>query len=286
MHILLGLINAIVIIFLDYLIMAFTDFSVRGLGILYVLPVGAILEGALCSYLLFKFIKKLNIKIAKKHYIIAALLALFTFWGSQYAYYASTYIKGDNVNNKFQGEHISNYMYNDTEVFTFGNYLKYNLENQTITSKVNRNPHSLGKGYNIFRFGISMLGFIIGGLGLGLGMMKGLIYCDRCKKYMGEKELFRSQDFSVDEEMNLFQEVLKDTKDKVQEFLAKKGPLKSNSAPYVQASIIYCSACYDGYLQFKRMVPKKDSKGKITWEEDALCSKKVHITAEMTEMIL
>lgn len=286
MYILFGILNSIIIIFLDYLLMAYVGISISSFGLLFIIPIGGLAEGALCSYLMFKTIKRRHVKVTKKHYIIAALLALVTFWGINYTDYASSYLKGDVLNNKFQGEHIRHYMYNATETFTFGNYLKYKFETQEVRLRRMSNSVSFGKGYNMFRFGITMLGFVLGSVGLGLSLMKGLVYCDKCSKYMQEKELYNFQLSHLEEETRLLLEVLKDTKEKVQAFLTNERPLPSYAESYIQVCLTYCPDCNDGLLVYKHLVPKKDSKGNLKWEEDEAATKKVQISYDMTEKLL
>ncbi|MBP2024156.1 ribosomal protein L44E [Clostridium punense] len=290
MFIFFGLISLLLTILADYLIMAFIGISVHSFTLWFILPIGGAILGAFCGKGIFLYLKHANIKATAKHTITSAILAFIGFWAINYFAYFSTYVDDESINNTFKGEHISNYMYNDTEPFTFKNYLEFQFE--TSESVVSVGGHSsgssisFGKGYNKTSFYITMLGFIIGGLTVGSTVVGDKSYCDKCKKYMKEKKLYDFTYSSFDNEVMALEKALQKTKEEFDDFIKQERPFEEYGEPYITAVLTYCPVCKDGFINLKFMEPKKGSGGKLVWEENDKYTKKLPLSNEASSMIV
>lgn len=286
MSILFGVLGIIGITIADTAVMALMGISVQSFSLFFILPIGGLVEGSLTSRLMFKHLKRKNIKANFMHYMLAALIAFSTFWTINFTYYMTTYVDDNKINHLFKGEHISNYMYNDYEVFTFKNYLDNSFSTTEVKSKHISTPMNFGRGYNKTSFIIDMVGFVIGGLLSGLMVLGGLAYCDKCKRYMTDKELYKIPLTECDEEIKAFSNMLNDTKERVQEFINSDKPSLEHNEAHIQVTLSYCPICKEGYLAFKHLEPKKHSNNNTEWEEKEIDRKKVSLTKEMVEKIL
>lgn len=290
MFILYGFISVITILFIDCLIMLLSGFSIHNFNLWFIIPAGGLIEGALCGIGIFLYLMKKNLKISAKHIISSGLIAFIAFWAITYFTYASTYIDNGKVNNIFKGEHISNYMYNDRKVFTFSNYLNYQFENaETSIQYRGRNVGSstnLGKGINKVSFYVSSLGFLIGGLAVGLIFLGNTVYCDKCKRYMKERKLF---DFTYSEwskEVSDLQYALQGTREDFENFVRKERVMTESLEPYISVTLAYCNSCKDAFIIFKFMEVKKNSKGDLTWEENRTYNRKLDLDNKVSSTII
>lgn len=290
MFILFGLISMIVALLADYFLMVLLDVSFNSFNLWFIIPIGGGVVGALCGLGIFLYLKKMNIKASAKHFIASGLIAFIGFWSINYFTYASTYIDNGKVNNTFKGEHISNFMYNDTESFTFGNYLNYRFENaesvMTFIAIKTGDPVKFGKGYNKTSFYISMLGFILGGLSIGLIVLGDKAYCDKCKKYMLERKLYDFTYSDWDDEVIGLQNALQVTKEEFNIFVKRERVMPSNPEPYIRVVLTHCPVCKDAFITLKFMQAKKDSSGKITWEENKQYNRKLELANEISSVII
>lgn len=290
MFVLLGLIGMALAVGFDYLLMSRLNIALSNLNIFFIIPIGGIILGILSSFLMFKYLKLRNIRPTRNHYLYSAFISFAAFVSIIYVTYASTYIDNGEVNYLFKGQHISNYMYNDTEAFNFQNYIDFKLEHAktkfSYKSRQIGNDVSLGKGINILSNIINLLGFMIGGALFGAASLGTSPYCHGCKKYMKKEDLYKFTYSSLSEEVNGLAAALSNSVNSLEDFIYGERPKFKKKETYFEVRMMYCPSCYDGYLELKCMQARKDSLGRISWRENTRAAKKFKLTPEMVERLL
>lgn len=282
LYILFGIATTALAVCLDYLLITNLDLSFHTVSLLFIFPMGGFLLGILCGSGIFLYLSLRNVKAAGKHYLAAALIAFTGFWGVNYLTYASAYINNGELNYKFQGEHISNYMYNNTEAFSFSNYLDFNFKNAESTFRYKSiemvGPVNYGEGINKISFFLDALGFVLGGLGAGLLILKDKIYCDKCKKYLKEKNLYNFTFSDSDREITDLQTALQGTEEELDDFISQERPkVKKKPEAYISVNLTYCPCCNDGFIHLKFMQAVKKPGHMMTWKENKYYNKRLKL---------
>ncbi len=290
MIILIGVLCVLAAALINYLILALFGISFHSFKLWFILPVGGLIEGSLCGIGIYVYLIKKELKAKLRHYFISALLGFIGFWLITFFNYASTYVHNDEINNTFTGEHISNYMYSQTEPFTFGNYLKYEFEN-TETEIRHRgaklvDSKNFGEGFNKASFYISMVGFMIGGMLIGLIMLGNKVYCEKCKKYMKSKKLYEFDISEWDYEVNALLDIINKPKEEIMNFFSKNRVLSPVVEAIIEVKLTYCDVCKDGFITLMYMQPKTDSSGKVLYEENPSKSKTLKLEVDTVTSIL
>lgn len=263
MSIIFGLLALILSIIVPILIEYITNFQVIHFSLFFIIPVGALAVGYLCSIGYYFGLKKSNIKITKSRKRVALLLAIICIVGIYYCSYAMAHVdETGNLVMAFEGDHVSNYAVDGYGRLTFGTYTKYIIESTPISFSYRRT--SLGNVSNpIFCWifaGIDVLGVIIGSFLAASYIKDNNPYCDNCNKYKKKKAIFKIPKQNGDE---FFAELanyvadinsittLKSIVDKYTDTELKE---------YYECELIHCSDCYETELKFSLYEIKKKRK--------------------------
>ena len=210
-----------------------------------------------------KFFQK---PIRIKEYVIGALLGIAAYAGIYYASYLTLYISPEGEPNRwFQGEHISNFESEDGKVITFSRYMEAELSEVTHSLRRGRSlkarEFTTGKTVNILSLLLQLLGAVVGGGLMGLIAGGAARYCDKCKKYMLEKELFRLHPDEYNKLVELVER--KEIGSSLADNIKNLNKALSTDNQYVKASIEYCPACYTGHFTIKSIKKNEKSEEEI-----------------------
>ena len=158
-----GIATTVVALFVNFLIVAFTDFDVMLITMFQIIPVGALLVGlaAGCGY---GFGAKFLQFFPSRNFILAILIIqLGMFLAGRYAVYLSFALTVQDPPSFFEvyQEHVEGFVWQ---------------------GKDNKNPLPLGKLGYFLEFATAVL-FAVGSLA-GLGTLRGIPYCRQCRVFM------------------------------------------------------------------------------------------------------
>lgn len=231
-----------------------TGYEVQSFSFFFIIPLGALLVGAGASCGLFLGLLKDNKPVIKEHYIIGALIGLVAFFGIYYVSYKTTYLTADNeINYSFNGDPISNYEL-DGEPITFSKFIslsqsgkqQFYFHGRPVGTEVDT-----GKGFGSFMWYLEILAAILAGAGVGLTIVGGKSYCDKCKKYMQEKTLLKFSIDKFDEVANQINTSLNNVEKLKQIFSTYELKKDEKVKAFAQADLVYCPDCYDSRLLVK-----------------------------------
>ncbi len=262
-----------------------SGYELHSFNLWFIIPVGALLVGAASTAGMFYGHLRYNRPVTGKHYLLGLVLGVVALYGVYYVSYLTTYITPDNeINYSFNGEHISNYEI-DGEQITFGKYLeitRQSSEHQFFFRGVPRGEgYETGEGVNTFYFWLQIIGAALGGIGGGLAMLGDKKYCQNCKKYKKEKELFK---FDVDEYETVLGKLAEAISDveKLKK-LIKETKLKDEKVnAYAAVELEYCPTCFDSFLLVKVMKLNSDS----AFEEVQKFRQTVEIKSEIADAVI
>jgi len=171
----LGVLSTAITIFIVIATVAFTGYYIHSFSLFFLIPFGALAAGALCSSGLFWGIRLTRRKAVTLHSFLALCLGALGLIGIYYGLYATAYVSSDmRINHLFEGEHISNFVYKDTEEqVTFKSYFIDGIRSRSTTFIIGIGqsrkmiPIPLGSVglpsvLNWIDFIIEVLGFILG----------------------------------------------------------------------------------------------------------------------------
>lgn len=232
-----------------------TGFEIHSFSLFFIIPVGGLLVGAGASAGFFYGQIKYHKPIRKNQYLIGALLGFIAFFGVYYVSYLTTYVAPDNeINYSFEGDHISNFEI-DGERITFSKYLEINNQAE---SQFYFRGRPIGEGIetggivNSISFYLQLLASILAGAGVGLVMVGDKKYCDKCKRYTEQEELFR---FNVDQYEKVIAELAKSIDDSasLRKIIEKESLKEEKVVAFIKVELQYCPNCYDSCLIIKIM---------------------------------
>jgi hypothetical protein len=272
MSIILGVLSLVVSILVPSIISFFADFELMHFSILFVIPVGAAVIGYICGFGYYKGLFLANKFISKNQIIVGIIISIICMFGVEFAGYQL--LRVDPVTSEliygFQGDHISNYVVDGFGQLTFFNYLRYKIENSSISFSYRST--SIGSVSNPI---ICWIFNIIDYLGVTLGVMiaalnqKNQEYCHTCSLYKKKKKLFSLPLSEGTECIQMLEECK--SKDGSGEALAnilstyhKEDKLQKQE--HFDFEMIYCSSCRTAKLNFikyiinsKKQIQKDDS---------------------------
>lgn len=231
-----------------------TGYEVQAFSFFFIVPLGALLVGAAASSGLFFGLLKDDKPVTKEHYMIGAVIGLIAFFGIYYVSYKTTYLDANNeINYSFNGDPISSYEL-EGEPITFSKFMslsrggkqQFYFHGRPVGEEVDT-----GEGFGTFMWYLEMLAAAAAGAGVGLTIVGGKSYCDKCKKYMHEKTLLK---FSIDK----FDEVADDLNaslndvSKLKHIFATHELKKDEKVQaFAQVDLVHCPNCYDARLVVK-----------------------------------
>jgi hypothetical protein len=240
----------IAVVLFDHL----TGYSVESFSFFFIIPLGALLIGAAASSGLFFGLLKDNKPVSKKYYVIGAFVGLIAFFGVYYVSYQTTYISADNqVNYSFNGNPISNFTIGGEPV-TFGKFISLaqgGKEQFFFHGRPIGDGFDAGNGFNSFMYYLEILAAVVAGAGVGLTIVGGKTYCDKCKKYMLEKTLAKISIEKFDEITNEINASLTDVSKLKQIFSTNEMQKGEKVKAYTQVDLVHCPNCYDARFVIK-----------------------------------
>jgi hypothetical protein len=262
-----------------------SGYEIHSFNLWFIIPIGALLVGAGATAGMFYGHLRYNRVVSGRTYLIGLVMGVVALYGVYYVSYLTTYITPDNeINYSFNGDHISTYEI-DGEQITFGKYLEITRQSsshQFFFRGVPRGEsYETGEGVNTFYFWLQLIGAALGGIGGGLVMLGDKKYCQKCKKYKKEKELFK---FDVDE----YEAVVGKLGEAITDIpklnkLSKETKLKDEKVnAYAEVDLEYCPTCFDSYLLIKVMKLNSDS----AFEEVQKFRQTIEVNSEIAEAII
>ncbi len=247
-------------------------FEVTSFSLFFVVPVGSLVAGAIMCGGLSRGLFKKNIKSSGSLQLINVLMAMVFFVLIQFAYYQVTYLDDDmNINYKFQGEQVGNFVFEDDEPVNFINFTVDKIDSQVIT--FSRRTRAIGSvdgntTVNWIFFAIDFIGYVIGGV-FGYNMtFTDAVYCETCKKYMKKDEIFSILENIPEKENKLKALSESEAADELEIFI-KENPIQKpkNKEPFYYKGTFYrCESCADGFILLEYHA--LNSKGKYDSDTD------------------
>lgn len=284
--IILGLISLVLSILLAVGIHSITSFDIMSFSFFFIVPVGSIFIGTIACLGYYWGLFITNKEIDSWFLVIGLLIPIIAYTGTQYGYYATAYIDENmTLNYKMEGEHISNYVFDDSvEPMNFISYTKLMVESRIIT--FSQRTHTIGEveGKPV----VNWIFFIIDGLGSVFGSIIALVavirkhkYCEECKQYMKYKSIFKFPVTDLDRTIS-FQDIDNLTPDKIKKLFPTELDRKVRKKEHYKILVHWCKACDNGYVTMIYM--EKNSRGKI--EENSAKSKESKASPEIIKTLL
>ena len=246
MYILFGILGAIVSMLIQCICEALFNFDVLNLYAKFI-PAGGLIFGFLIGWFIYKGVKLSNKKFDKSILIVSSVLLAVTFVGIFYVDYKTTYITGTDgnysYNHKFEGEPISNFVYEsngEEERLTFVNYFKLSME----TSKLRYRSLTLNTTgtINYILTLVNLVLMVIAGSATVYGVKK-CIYCDACNKYHRSKKVFQVNENDISEIIENG-EIVNDI-DRLKQFISNHKK-KYRAKDIYLGTVTYCPNCNSG----------------------------------------
>ena len=98
---------------------------------------------------------------------------------------------------------------------------------------------------------LEILAAIVAGAGVGLTIVGGKTYCDKCKKYMQEKTVLKFSIDKFDEVANEINTSLNNVSKLKQIFSTYELKKDEKVKAFAQVDLVYCPNCYDARLVVK-----------------------------------
>ncbi|KWX72626.1 hypothetical protein AMQ84_25525 [Paenibacillus riograndensis] len=192
-----GVVTTVISVIVQLLILSTLGFNFFSFSMFFIIPAGGIFLGAIATFGYFYKIVRQGLKPNKNNYFISVIFILLSFCGFMYGEYQMAYVSASNeINYKFEGEHISNFVFRGSdEPITLLNYYDYKFNNSSlsifsrghVSNAIDIEPN---KWVNVSKFLIQCVGLLIGGLGAGMLMTNGKTHCSSCNKaYLQEHKL-------------------------------------------------------------------------------------------------
>lgn len=230
-----------------------TGFELHSFTFFFIIPIGALLVGAAAASGLFLGLLKDNKPVTKQHYILGLILGVVAFYGIYYVDYKTTYVtENKEISYTFEGDPISYYEI-DGEQITFSKFLKlsnggsqFYFRGRPIGEEVDP-----GETANSFFFYLNVVAAALAGAVVGLTIVGDKKYCQKCKKYNKEKELFKFEVEKYEEVVNkLVNSIEKPSA--LKEIISTYGMKKdAKVTAFAQVDLDYCPTCDDAKMHIK-----------------------------------
>jgi hypothetical protein len=198
-------------------------------------------------------------------------------------FYEMTYMDESGINYKFQGDHISNYVISESdEPITFTSFTKFVMNESDFN--ISRRGRSLAsiKGNATLNWAvyiIELLGFIVGFRFTYSALLDSAIFCEKCEKYMKEKNIFKLVSDVYDKKKHLTEILSQSHQDEFISFVDDNPSKEKAQGPtYTDGVIHYCEDCSDGFIVLKDYI--KNDKNK--YQKDSQ-ERKMKLDKELVE---
>jgi hypothetical protein len=287
LYILWGIISTALSIFLEFILQQI-PYPIHNRSLAFIIPAGGFMEGALCTVGIFLYLKMKSLRVKPKHFVFGALMAFAGFWAVYYMGYQTSYVYKDSLNHSFQGEKLTNYIYDDMSSVTFHDYLNLVIENTSFKSVAyvgaSAEIDNFGFNFNIIVFISECIGFCLGGASIGLIALNNRESCKKCKSLFHYKKLYAFDPELMKDEINEIQNSF-NTKGEFKAFVYKnRVSLKADEA-YVDVFFKYCSTCNIGYIEYRYMQPKNKLAAEIVWTEDEDEYMQIHLPSDKLKIV-
>lgn len=258
---LFGLIGAIFVALIYSGIMMYTGFTLVGLKIFFILPVGAFVMGMASTKGLYYGLKTFNLKRGSRMFILEWITSLICFISIYFFIYSFTYVSSDlNVNYNFNGNHISNYSYEGSnDRIDFIKYLNHDISSRRSDMFLSAGRTGVGVpigsmeavgAINWVMFLIECAGFIIGGTIVTSGLI-GEYYCEECNKYLKRKKV---STLKISEYESLLAKGSNDALEKIIDMAKAKMKIPFfYLGKHWRIDIRYCPGCNQGTVILNQM---------------------------------
>jgi hypothetical protein len=193
MYFFYGVISTVLTVIFEFILLQI-PYSIHNKNLAFIIPAGGFIDGALCAVGLYLYLKLKDSRLKLKHCICAIVLAFTGFWSIYYMSYQTTYVFNGDINHTFRGEKITSYMYNNTENFSFLNYLDIIIKGTsfkaTYYSGTLTEDYHFGHTFNTFVLIAECIGFCLGGLSIGAIALENRDTCKKCKDPFYVKKLY------------------------------------------------------------------------------------------------
>lgn len=254
----IGLFGSLFSALIYFIMEAYIGFSVIGLKMIYVVPIGAFAMGYGSTFVFYKVAKKMELHYKLWMDISAGVIAFISFILIYFGLYSITYITEDyNINYFFEGDHISSFQMEGTNKrIDFLEYMKIDITSRENTAFFGDSgaviPLSSAKAtgdINWVFFVLEWAAYIFGSV-MMISELRGDDLCEDCGRYIRAKKIsvFKEDDFAemLDEEEDLQSELVKIAK------VNGKLPLVCFSN-HVRIEARYCPCCFKGKLLARHM---------------------------------
>lgn len=261
--ILLGILATLLCVLLSLLFNFLFGISIDSFFLLFIIPIGALALGVIVGLGYSFGLLRQGVKNTGKDYLVTLTLGLATFTLIQVGIYQMTYVSTDfDVNYRFNGEHISNYQFIDSnETINFYSFLNYKLEISESQLRYRGvklgDSIGLGSGYNTFKLVLEAMGFMLGSLGGGLLLTGSKIHCNACKKaYLQEYNLFETDEEGYSNMYDELNEIIRCRNSKgfidfvINQRIVNKN-FSTNDDQKMSFYIGHCRNCKEGLLVVK-----------------------------------
>lgn len=282
MEIIFGLLAIIGVLLEEYFAAAYTKYTIMGFSLLF-LPFGALFVGGIVGAAMSKGLHLSNKKLNIKRALLCALFGAVTFVAINFMEYKTTYVVKDKIsgyttNRTFKGEPIGEISFGEgQEKITFIDFIKEDLDfgEKTYRLKGGREISVDSSGtLNYILFFASFLVMVLGAAGGSAYFTVG-DYCEACKKYHANKEIF----YSNDNDINLiFEDYNKLINDDIQisKFVQEHKKRVKGKVIY-KGKLSYCKECMNAKIiinkeikQANKMVEVKSAERIINIEKSLL----------------
>ncbi|MEE3496517.1 MAG: hypothetical protein VZR06_15260 [Butyrivibrio sp.] len=240
LYVLLGMGISVAIYYVALMI----EFNLLATAMIFVVPVGGLLFGGMIGFFAKEGMFKDNtpFNAGRAVFLSVAMIVLFIFL--TYLDYLTCYVTdtGD-ISRLFKGEHVSKVL----NGFGFKEYfhLEYFESEVSISTRGNRShPIEIegSQGWNFVVYLLQYIGAIVSVI-LGAKAVNGLPVCDKCGKYLREKEIERY--FSATDAVTTLNEFDSNLVG-VNKYVPER--IKATNYRYTLKAH-YCSECQKGHLQ-------------------------------------
>jgi hypothetical protein len=268
MFIVISLISSIIIAILEYLL-SLLGFSFHNFFPGIIFPVGAIIDGFLCSVGSYAYLRSINKNNKYYHIVFSIIFSIMTFFLIYYISYLTSYISGNNENHLLHGTHISNFLFNNSEPFNFITYIKYSFSNMETVghySSIVISKKPIGNTLGTIMFLLELIGFIFGSILSSFIVIQLRDNCKKCKTILGKKKLYKFNPDDFEVEVNGIQNSISSKKN-LSIYISNRRNIDL-SMPFYEVIGKYCTNCHISFIEFIFKYRKRKNNGEEIIVED------------------
>lgn len=286
MEIIFGLLAIIGILLEEYFAAAYIKYTLMGFSMLF-LPVGALFVGGIVGVSMSKGLNLTNKRLNIKRVLLCALFGALTFVAINFMEYKTTYVVKDKVsgystNRTFQGEPISEISFGEgQEKITFIDFIKEDLDFGEKTYRIKGGSEisvdSSGT-LNYILFFASLLAMVLGAAAGSAYFVVGP-FCESCKKYYINKQIFYSNDNDINLIFKDYNTLIGDNLG-ISRFMQNHKKRVKGKVIY-KGKLSYCKECMNANI----IITKETKQGNKMVEEKGL-ERKIYIEKSLLQLLI